>query len=227
MLLEKQDDDLMVFSNRAEAGHCLATMLMEYAGKSNVLVLALPRGGVVVGREVARIIHVPLDIFIVRKLGVPVNPELAMGAIASGGVRVLNQAVIASLRIPPTAVDAAATRELRHLRHQEGLYRKSLPALDVQGQTVILVDDGAATGATMGAAIVALRQLGAARIVAALPVAPISAYYHLKSEADEVACLITPQDFVAVSEWYDDFHAVSDREIAMMLERATAPSGAA
>jgi len=153
MLLEKHDDDLVVFSNRAEAGHCLATKLREYAGKSDVIVLGLPRGGIVVAQEVARNIHVPLDVFIVRKLGLPTNPELAMGAIASGSVRVLNQDVLASLRISETIVDAVAARELRHLRHQEGLYRKSLPALDVQGQTVILVDDGAATGATMSAAI--------------------------------------------------------------------------
>src|SRR5437899_5686506 len=182
-----------LFRDRSEAGRLLAEKLTAYADRPDVLVLALPRGGVPVAYEVARALRAPLDVFIVRKLGVPGYEELAMGAVATGGVRVLNDQVVNGLRIPDYVVDAVTTWEQQELARREQLYRGDRPAPDVRGRTVILVDDGLATGATMHAAIAALRRQQPARIVAAVPTAPPEMCEALRAEVDDVICAITPQ----------------------------------
>ncbi len=198
----------------------LAERLVEYAGRPDVLVLALPRGGVPVAYEVARALDVPLDIFVVRKLGVPGHEELAMGAIASGGVTVLNDDVVDALRIPRGLIDAVAARELRELTRRERAYRNHRPAPLVRGRTVILVDDGLATGSTMRAAVAALRRLGPARIVVAVPTAAPSTCEEFRHEADACVCEITPEPFFAVGCWYEDFSQTTDEEVRDLLERS-------
>lgn len=209
-----------VFRDRREAGRRLARELGEYSNRPDVLVLALPRGGVPVGYEVARALHAPLDVFVVRKLGVPGHEELAMGAIASGGVRVLNDDVVRMLDVPDAAIDAVARDEQRELERRESLYRDGRPPADVRGRTVVLVDDGLATGSTMRAAVKALRAQKPARIVVAVPTAAAQTCDQLRREADEVICPSTPEPFRAVGLWYEDFSQTSDDEVHELLAQA-------
>jgi predicted phosphoribosyltransferase len=215
------------FRDRGAAGRGLAGRLRKYAGRDDVIVLALPRGGVPVALPVAEALGAPLDVFLVRKLGVPGREELAMGAIASGGVRVLNRDVVAALRIANRVIDAVAEREARELERRERLYRHGRPAVDVAGRTVILVDDGLATGSTMRAAATALRLRRPARIVIAVPAAPPETCDELRREADEVVCAITPDPFFAVGEWYDDFRQTTDDEVRELLAGTPLPPSAA
>jgi putative phosphoribosyl transferase len=215
------------FHNRMEAGQLLARQLMSYANRPDVLVLGLPRGGVPVAFEVARALRAPLDILVVRKLGVPGQEELAMGAIASGGSRVLNPEVIQGLEIPRWVIEDITAREQQELDRRERRYRGNRPKLDVQGRTVVLVDDGLATGATMRAAIVALRQQQPARIVMAVPVAPPPVCRELGALADEAICLLTPEPFLGVGRWYDDFSPTTDEEVRSFLQRAASIVGPA
>jgi len=205
------------FFNRSEAGRFLAQNLVTYANRNDVIVLALPRGGVPVAAEVAKGLNAPLDVFVVRKLGLPGHPELAMGAIASGGVRVFNGEVVNALRIPDEVIDAVSAEELIELQRREKAYRAGLPPLDLEGKTVIVVDEGVATGSTMLAAVSALRQLNAGRIVVAAPVIAASTYYELRRAADEVAAVIMPEDFYAVGLWYKDFYPTNDEEVRDLL----------
>ncbi|MGE5207210.1 MAG: phosphoribosyltransferase [Chlamydiota bacterium] len=212
---------MLPFRDRAEAGRQLADALAAYAGRSDVLVLALPRGGIPVAREVAKALGAPLDVFVVRKLGAPGNPELAIGAVAPGGICILQEQIIADLEIPAEAVAAIAASEQEVVRQNEALYRRNFPAHNVAAATVIVVDDGVATGSTMRAAIAALRQLKAARIVVAAPVAPASTCRELQATADQVVCLATPETFLTVGQWYVNFEQVSDDEIVALLEQAS------
>jgi erythromycin esterase-like protein/predicted phosphoribosyltransferase len=212
-----QQERPRLFRDRREAGRLLAGKLAAYANRPGVLVLALPRGGVPVAYEVARSLNAPLDIFVVRKLGVPGYEELAMGAIATGGVRVLNDQLVERLGIPDHMIDAVAEREQREVARRERLYRGGRPTLDVRGRTVILVDDGLATGATMHAAIAALRKLQPARIVVGVPTASPQTCEEMRAEADEVICAITPEPFHAVGRWYQDFSQTSDEEVRQLL----------
>lgn len=205
------------FSNRAEAGEELAVRFAHFADRDDVIVLALPRGGVPVGHEVARSLRVPLDVFVVRKLGVPGHEELAMGAIAGGGVRLLNHEVIDALGIPGSVIDHVARREELELERRERLYRGRASAVPLTSKTVILVDDGLATGATMRAAVAAIRYQEPARIVVAVPVGASSTCSELMRVADEVVCLRTPDPFVAVGLWYRDFSETSDAEVRALL----------
>ncbi len=215
------------FRDRADAGRLLATRLGAYAGRADVLVLALPRGGVPVGFEVARALRAPLDVFLVRKLGVPGREELAMGAIATGGVRVLNDDVVQGLGIPPEVVDRVAREEQAELERRERLYRDGRPAPEVCGRTVLLVDDGLATGATMRAGARALRQLRPARVVVAVPVASREICREFRAEVDEVVCARTPEPFLAVGYWYEDFSQTSDEEVHDLLAEAARMRAAA
>ena len=208
------------FRDRHEAGRRLADKLVAYAKRPDVLVLALPRGGVPVAYEVARSLQAPLDVFLVRKLGVPGYEELAMGAVATGGVRVLNDEIVNGLRIPDDVVDAVTAWQQQELARREQLYRGDRPAPDVRGRTVILVDDGLATGATMHAAIAALRRQQPARIVVAVPTAPPEMCEALRAEVDDVICAITPQPFRSVGLWYEDFSPTTDEEVRELLARA-------
>jgi predicted phosphoribosyltransferase len=194
--------------------------LTPYADRSDVLVLALPRGGVPVAFEVARALHVPLDVFLVRKLGVPGHEELAMGAIASGGVRVLNDDVVRALRIPEDVVDLVAADEERELERRERSYRGDSPAPVIRGRTVILIDDGLATGSTMRAAIAALRQQAPARVVVAVPVGAPETCAEFQDEADEAICAEMPDPFYAVGVWYQNFSQTTDDEVRDLLRRA-------
>lgn len=205
------------FADRSDAGRRLAAALTHYANNPAVRVLGLPRGGVPVASEIALALKAPLDVFVIRKLGVPGEPELAMGAIASGGVRVLNYDVIGRLRIAPDAVEAVALREGLELARQLRSYRPRAELLDIKGRIVILVDDGLATGATMRAAVTALRKLIPARIVVAVPVGAREICAVLNQEADEVVCLYTPHPFKAVGRWYRDFRQTTDDEVARLL----------
>ena len=215
--------DLRPFRDRSEAGRLLASKLAAYVNHPDVLVLALPRGGVPVAYEVARALGAPLDVFLVRKLGVPGHEELAMGAVATGGVRVLNDQVVRALHIPDYVIDAVAAREQQELARRERLYRGGRPPPDVRGRTVILVDDGLATGATMHAAIKALRQLQPARLVVAVPTAAPETCEALRAEVDEVICAITPEPFYAVGLWYEDFSQTTDEEVRDLLARRQYP----
>jgi len=205
------------FRNRTDAGRQLAEKLAAYDNRPDVLVLALPRGGVPVGCEVVRALGAPLDVFLVRKLGVPGHEELAMGAVATGGVRVLNDEIVRGLGISEHEIDAAAARELQELARRQRLYRGDRPPPDVAGRTVILVDDGLATGATMRAAVAALRQQHPARIVVAVPTASPDTCEALKAEADDVICAMTPEPFFAVGHWYEDFTQTTDNEVRELL----------
>jgi predicted phosphoribosyltransferase len=200
---------------------------MDYAGRADVLVLALPRGGVPVAFEVAEALRTPLDIFLVRKLGVPGHGELAMGAIATGGVRVLNEEVVNHLRIPGEVIDAVAADELRELERRERAYRGDRPAPDVRDKTVILVDDGLATGSTMRAAAAALRRQGPARIVVAVPVSAPQTCDEYRMGVDEIICAVTPEPFQAVGLWYKDFSQTTDEEVRELLARSAARGAAA
>jgi putative phosphoribosyl transferase len=214
------------FRDRTEAGRRLAERLTAYADRPDVLVLALPRGGVPVAYEVARALRAPLDVFLVRKLGVPGYEELAMGAVATGGVRVLNDQIVAGLRIPDHVIEAVAEAEQQELARRERVYRGDRPPPDVRHRTVILVDDGLATGATMQAAIKALRALPPARIVVAVPTGSPETCEQLKAQADDVICAITPEPFHAVGLWYEDFTQTTDEEVRDLLARAAQGSQA-
>jgi putative phosphoribosyl transferase len=218
----------MIYHDRADAGRALARRLARYANRPDVLVLALPRGGVPVAYEVARALNVPLDVFLVRKLGVPGQEELAMGAIATGGVRVLNEDVVRMLQIPDEVIDSAAETQWRELERRERSYRDDRPLPDVRGRTVILIDDGLATGSSMRAAVAALRQQGPARVVVAVPVASPSACDDFRAEVDDVVCGQTPEPFYAVGSWYEDFTQTADAEVHALLEQAAQqhPAGA-
>ena len=205
------------FADRAAAGRELAARLESHAGDPRLVVLALPRGGVPVGAEVARALGAPLDVFVVRKLGVPGRRELAMGAIASGGVRVLNPEVVRALRIAPDRIEAVTAREARELERREREYRGDAGPLPILGATAALVDDGLATGSSMRAAVAALRRREAARVMAAVPVAPPATCRELAAEVDEMVCLRTPEPFQAVGRWYRDFSEVSDDEVRALL----------
>jgi len=218
------------FRDRAEAGRMLAKELLQYADQKDVLVLGLPRGGVPVAFEVAQALRAPLDVFVVRKLGVPDQPELAMGAIATGGVRVLNEDVVDALHIPEVVIDSVAQKELKELTRREHAYRGDRPAPRIKGRTVILVDDGIATGATIHAAIKGLRKLHPARLVVAVPTAALLSVRELQPLVDEVIALMKPVQFYAVGQWYDEFGQTSDAEVADLLERArrsASPAGEA
>jgi putative phosphoribosyl transferase len=210
----------MMFRDRYDAGETLAACLREFAGRPDVVVLALPRGGVPVGYVVARELGVPLDVFVVRKLGTPGQPELAMGAIASGGVRVLNRDVVDSFAIPGWAIDQATRQEEEEMERRERQYRGNRSPLEVRGKTVILVDDGLATGSSMRAAAAALRKAGAARIVVAVPVASRATCDQLREEGNDVVCATNPEPFFAVGQWYKDFDQTSDEEVRDLLDRA-------
>ena len=209
----------MRFRDRKEAGQLLAKELDRRlpADRSDVLVLALPRGGVPVGYEIARDLGLPLDVFVVRKLGVPGHEELAMGAIASSGVRVLNDEVVNYLRVPDRTIDAVTAREERELERREKKYRGSRTAFDAKDHTVIIVDDGLATGSTMRAAVAALRKLGPRRIIVAVPVGAPDTCNDLRKVAEDVICLHTPDPFQAVGLWYEDFSQTSDEEVHQLL----------
>jgi putative phosphoribosyl transferase len=208
-----------VFHDRADAGRQLAEELGDYAGRSGVLVLGLARGGVPVAFEVARTLEAPLDVFLVRKLGVPGREELAMGAIASGGVRVLNDEVLRSLEVADETIASVAAAEQRELERRERLYRNGGGATPVAGKTAILVDDGLATGASMRAAALALREQGAGEVVVAVPVAPPETCAAFEQQVDRIVCARTPARFYAVGEWYEDFSEVSDEQVRELLRR--------
>jgi putative phosphoribosyl transferase len=210
----------MLLHDRAHAGRVLASRLAEYVDRPDVLVLALPRGGVPVAFEVARQLRVQLDVFLVRKLGVPLREELAMGALASGGLRVLNQEVVDGLHISREVIDAVTASELAELRRRERAYRGDRLAPLVVDRTVILVDDGLATGSTMRAAVAALRQQNPTAIVVAVPVASPDTCASLGAEVDEIVCAHTPEPFRAVGLWYEDFSETSDDEVRALLDQA-------
>jgi putative phosphoribosyl transferase len=208
------------FSDRTDAGRYLASKLVAYQGRADLLVLALPRGGVPVGFEVALALHAPLDVFIVRKLGVPGHEELAIGAISSGGAKVLDEYLIRELGITDEELSRVIAREERELERRELEYRGNKPPVSVKGHTVILVDDGLATGYTMRAAVAALKLEGAAQTVVGVPVAPPETCDSFRSEVDEIVCATTPEPFLAVGLWYRDFSQTTDEEVRELLARA-------
>ena len=208
------------FKNRVQAGQYLADKLMRYSGASDAIVLGLPRGGVVVAHEIADKLGLPLDVFLVRKLGVPGYEELAMGAIASGGTRVMNEEVMRQIRIPASVVEAVAEREELELKRREAAYRGNRPPLEVKGLTVILVDDGLATGATMRAAVTALRKQNPGRIIIAVPTASPEVCNEFRADVDEILCGMKPTPFHAVGVWYEDFSQTTDEEVRQLLKAA-------
>jgi putative phosphoribosyl transferase len=210
----------VLFRNRRDAGRQLAGRLARFAGRQDVLVLGLARGGVPVAFEVARALAAPLDVLIIRKLGVPEQPELAMGAIASGGVRVLNSRIVQRIPNAEAVIEAVAAAEQRELERRERQYRGSRVAAEVRGKVVIVVDDGLATGATMRAAVLALRQREAVQVVVAVPIGSPEACAALAGEADELICLTAPMDFDAVGQGYDDFSQTTDDEVRALLAEA-------
>jgi len=207
----------MRFRDRAHAGRVLARALLAYAGRDDVVVLALPRGGVPVAAELARALGAQLDVFVVRKLGLPGHEELAMGAVAPGGVLILDDRLVRGLGIPDPVLQETVETELRELERREAAYRAGRPPLDLEGKTVILVDDGLATGATMRAAALALRKYRPARVVVAVPVASAETCDEFRADVDEIVCALTPSPFHAVGLWYDDFSQTSDEEVRELL----------
>ncbi|MBK6426351.1 MAG: phosphoribosyltransferase [Blastocatellia bacterium] len=210
----------MLYRDRTEAGKVLAEHLQRFANREDVVVLALPRGGVPVAAAVARALHAPLDVFVVRKLGLPGQEELAIGAIATGGVCILNDEVLRYLGLLPSTIERIECRERKELNRRELLYRDGRPVLDPQGCTVILVDDGLATGSTMLAAVKAVRQKNAARVIVAVPVGAAEACAQLGRVADECVCAAKPEPFIAVGRWYHDFTQTSDEEVRSLLQHA-------
>jgi predicted phosphoribosyltransferase len=217
---------MKLFRDRIEAGRMLAKELSRYAGRDDVVILALPRGGVPVAFEVAKALNAPLDVFLVRKLGVPGEEELAMGAVASGGVRVLNEEVVRSYRIPKSTLDSIAQREQWELERRERAYRGGRPMPELSKKTVILVDDGLATGASMRAAIAALRSYKPALIIVAVPTGPVDTCREFQREADAAVCATTPEPFWAIGAWYEDFRQTTDEEVQSFLARAAAKPAA-
>jgi predicted phosphoribosyltransferase len=219
----------MLFHDRLDAGRFLASKLRRFANRPDTVILALPRGGVPVGFEVAKALNAPLDVFVVRKLGVPGHEELAMGAIASGGIRVLNEDVVHALAIPDQVIDRVAATEERELERREGDYRDDRPPVEVQGRTVILVDDGLATGSSMRVAVLALKRKRPAQIVVAVPVAAPTTCAAFEPEVDQVICAVTSEAFHSVGQWYEDFTQTSDEMVRDLLRRSAslpAPSAA-
>jgi predicted phosphoribosyltransferase len=214
------------FKDRAEAGRLLAERLGGYAGRPDVVVLALPRGGVPVAFEIVRALRVPLDVFLVRKLGTPGHEELAMGAIASGGLRVLNDEVIRALKIAPEVIEQVTDEERVELDRREQSIRAGTVPIDRQGRIVILVDDGLATGSTMRSAVAALRREQVAYLVVAVPVAAPDTAAMLRQQVDDMVCLMTPEPFLAVGRWYRDFRQTTDVEVRDLLARAAVPGEA-
>ena len=210
----------MLFRDRTDAGRRLAARLVKYAGRAGVLVLALPRGGVPVAFEVARALGAPLGVFLVRKLGAPGHEELAMGAIASGGVCVVNEPVVRELRVSGVEFEGVAARERAELERRERAYLGDREAPDARGRTIVLVDDGLATGSTMRAAATALRRQGPERVVVAVPVASRETCEELRAEVDEVVCAETPEPFRGVGRWYADFSQTTDEEVRALLAKA-------
>lgn len=206
-----------ILKDRRQAGRILAQQLRQYAHRRDCIVLALPRGGVVVADEIAQELGLPLDVLLVRKLGVPFQPELAMGAIASGGVVVWNREVLQELAVPEAEIQAVVSRENQELARREKIYRAGRPLPEIRDKVVLLVDDGIATGSTMEAAISALTELQAKRIVVAAPVAPRSTILRLQQKADDVIYIMAPEPFLAISRWYDEFPQVSDQEVQKIL----------
>ncbi|MBV8345537.1 MAG: phosphoribosyltransferase [Candidatus Eremiobacteraeota bacterium] len=216
---------MRLFADRADAGRQLAELLVEYADDPGVLVLALPRGGVPIGYEIARRLRVPLDVYVVRKLGVPGHEELAMGALASDGTWVLDDDLIASLRVEPSALDEVVRRESEELRRREAVYRDARPEPDLRGRIVIIVDDGLATGATMRAAATALRRRAPSAIVTAVPVAAPRTVAALRGVVDRVVCVRTPEPFHAVGLYYANFEQTTDDEVRRLLAEAARETG--
>lgn len=214
------------FRNRAEAGRYLAQQLSDLAGRKDLLVLGIPRGGVPVAYEVAKALDAPLDVIVVRKLGFPGAEELAMGAIASGGVRVLNQRVLSEMPVRQELIDEVADRELVELERRERAFRGDRPPIDPVGRTLVVVDDGLATGSTMRAAVAALRQRGPAAIVVGVPVGATSTCRSLEHLVDRLVCVIESEAFIAVGEWYEEFGQTTDEEVRQFLEREASPSPA-
>jgi putative phosphoribosyl transferase len=212
------------FLNRREAGRQLAPLLKEYAGRVDLLVLGIPRGGVLVAFEIAAALQAPLDLFILRKLGVPGQEELAFGAIASAGIRYIDPDIAEGAGITPDEITRVSAREMRELERREKVYRANRPPLEFSGQTVILVDDGIATGSSMEAAVRALRQGSPSKLVIAVPVAPLSTCRRLRKEVHDLVCLYSPESFYAIGQFYSDFSQVTDEEVTQLLERARAPA---
>jgi putative phosphoribosyl transferase len=215
----------MRFRDRLDAGGAVANLLSAYAHRGDVIVLGLPRGGVPVAVEIARQLDAPVDVFLVRKLGVPGHEELGFGAIAEGGVRVLNDALIADLELPPAAIDRVASREGVELARRQELYRSGRPLPSLRNRVVVLVDDGLATGATMEAAIAAVRLLAPSRVVVAVPVGARETCDRLRRIADELVCAATPEPFDAVGLWYDDFRQTTDDEVRALLHERKSADG--
>jgi putative phosphoribosyl transferase len=215
-----KEGGMIPFKDRRDAGRTLAQKLTPYAGQPDLLILALPRGGVPVAYEVARALNAPLDIFLVRKLGLPGREELAIGAIATGGVRVLNRDIIRTLSIPDEVINFVARREIQELQRREQLYRGDRPALEVRDRTIIIIDDGLATGASMRAAVAGLRAHHPARIVVAVPIAAENVCEAFRTEVDEIICAITPEPFYGVGRWYENFSQITDQEVRILLVKA-------
>jgi putative phosphoribosyl transferase len=218
------DDEIIVFRDREEAGQKLAARLQAYANRKDVIVLGIPRGGVPVAFEVAKALNAPLDIFLSRKLGVPGQEELAFGAIATGETRVLDREIIEAVGISEAQIDQITAKVKKELERRENLYRGGRPPLKVEGLTVLLIDDGIATGSSVRAAIDALRQMKPVRIIVAVPVAPLSTCIRLRSEADELICVQSPKDFYAIGQFYEDFSQTTDEEVTGLLRRAAKAS---
>ena len=214
----------MRFADRTQAGRLLAKKLAKYADRNDVVVLGIPRGGVPVAFQVAKALHAPLDVFICRKLGVPTQEEIALGAVATGGVRVLNEDIVGLLGIPPERIERIVAEQQREVERRERTYRGDRPPLQVRGKTVILVDDGVATGANMEAAITALRKLEPAGIVVAVPVAPPSTLKRLQQMSGEAVCVDTPEEFYAIGQFYEDFSQTEDEEVCDLLQGAERPA---
>lgn len=209
-----------MFSNRAAAGRLLAEKLAPHAGRPGLLVLALPRGGVPVAAEVAHALHAPLDVLVVRKLGAPFNPEFALGAVASGGFRVLNTRALTTFSVKPETLETVSTREQREVHRRELSYRHGRPALDLQGRPVIIIDDGIATGSTMRVAVAAVREARGGPIIVAAPVAARESYLQLRAGVHGFVTLCFPRDFGSVGQYYDDFEQITDADVRHLLDHA-------
>lgn len=208
-------------ADRPEAGRLLADQLMQYANQKDVIVLALPRGGVPVAFEISKALKAPLDVFLVRKLGVPDQPELAMGAIAMGGTKVFNESIVNSLALSPSIIESVIEAETHELQRRNEVYRQNRPIPDLKNKTVILVDDGLATGATMRAAVLAIKKMYPKILIVAVPVSAYDTYLEFQKLVDQIICLYTPEPFYSIGLWYDDFNQTADEEVLMLLAEAS------